>query len=70
MRDCEKLWNEAFAAVKGDSVLERNVRMSALTVAYMRFDRRKTPKRFFVSCNPAAFSLYVRRNGGAENLMV
>ena len=56
LRKCETLWVAALAAVKGDEVLERNVRMSALTVAWMRFERRPLPKRFFATCNPEAFA--------------
>lgn len=56
LRKCEALWVAALAAVKGDEVLERNVRMSALTVAWMRFERRPLPKRFFATRNPSAFA--------------
>jgi hypothetical protein len=52
----ERPWNEALEAVAGDEVLERNVKMSALTVAYMRFERRPLPKRFFVTRNPESFA--------------
>ncbi len=54
--ECERLWDVALAAVKGDEALEYNVRMSALPVAYMRFERRPLPKKFFVTRNPAAFA--------------
>ena len=56
LAECERLWNAALAAVKGDELLEYNVRMSALPVAYMRFERRPLPKKFFVTRNPAAFA--------------
>ena len=53
---CARLWDEALARVRGDEGLEYNVRMAALPVAYMRFEKRPVPKRFFVTRNPAAFS--------------
>lgn len=56
LRRCEALWEAALKAVEGDAALGRNVRMSALTVAYMRFERRPPPKRFFVTRDPAAFA--------------
>ena len=56
LAECERLWDEALDAVKKDKVLSHNVRMSALTVAYMRFERRKLPKRFFVTRNPRQFA--------------